>query len=506
MRDEAGAAAAWAVIWLIGCMMIGGLAVDAANAYGMKSRLQSVADASALAAVMKIDDREAARAAAVSLAERNMPPARHGHVIQADDVQFGVLDPETGAFVQTADDEQAEAVRIVAGRTLDRGNAVPTYLLRLMGPSEWELGAASTARTAGRATTPPPPPPDTETGADCPAATILSTGFVDTGGGNELGDGTCIYGEEGVQTGGDDCFETGAHIVAPDADDITINSPRCGEEEDIVVEETIDPVLLPKIHGGMFEEIYQAVNSNTKHWGDNQSMTEEQLALLPERFIGAQIVRVSMGWWTAEPYSIKEMFGMTFESGVQDNTIYLVDHGMQFAGGVDAENVAFIVNGQIGVGGGPGLKFDNVFFFGKGQLNFSGDVMWGTEGAYCENGEYSVYLFSEQSLSLGGFGPDTGAYGVMAAAPRFSPGGAMKNAGGLYIETEGWTSLGGAMKLTGCDAPLASMFDEQETGDATASDGTLQDAIDDLIDGAMNGDSDAVADATGAVLGASLVQ
>jgi hypothetical protein len=40
---------------------------------------------------------------------------------------------------------------------------------------------------------------------------------------------------------------------------------------------------------------------------------------------------------------------------------------VQFAGGVDVENVVFIVNRQIGVGGGDGLKFDNVFFSARAR-------------------------------------------------------------------------------------------------------------------------------------------
>lgn len=487
LRDTAGAASVWAIMWMLGFMMLGGVAVDVSNAYAMKSRLQSIADASALAAVMQIDDRDAARAAAVTLAARNMPEDANGNVILSSDVRFGVWDADTGDFVEVSDDEPAEAVQILAGRTLDRGNAVPTYLVRLVGRNEWELGAASVATTSSRAPVTPPGGGD----PDCVAATILSTGNVDTGGGNEFGDGVCIYGEDGVQTGGDDCFEDGAHIMSPSADDIDINSPSCGTEEEIVVEREIEPVLLPKIHGGLFSDIYTAVNNAGKKWGDDES--PEDLALLPEHFIGHNIMRINIGWWTIQPNHLRAGY------------IYLVDHGVQFAGGVDIQNVALIVDGQIGTGGGDGLKFDDVFFFATGQLNFSGDVMWGTEGSYCENGEYSVYLFSEQSLSLGGFGPDTGVYGVMGAAPRFSPGGAMKNAGGLYIETEGWTSLGGNMRLTGCDVPLASMYDGEVAGSLLGG-GDVLNAVGDLVDAQVDGDSGAAQVAAGAVLGASLVR
>jgi hypothetical protein len=294
IRDESGAAAIWATMWMFGFMLLGGVAVDVSNAYAVKARLQSIADASALAALVQIDDRVAARAAAVTLAARNMPEDADGNVVVSSDIRFGVRDADIGDFIEVADDEPAEAVQITAGRTLDRGNAVPTYLVRLVGRNEWELGAASIATTSGRA----PTPPVGGGGPDCLAATMLSTGFADAGGGNTLGAGVCIYGEEGVRTDGNGCFKTGAHIVSRVATNIDINSPSCGAEEEIVVERQIEPVLLPKIHGGMFDQIYTAVNNAGKKWGDNE--TPETLALLPDHFIGHNIIRINMGWWTIQ--------------------------------------------------------------------------------------------------------------------------------------------------------------------------------------------------------------
>jgi len=78
----------------------------------------------------------------------------------------------------------------------------------------------------------------------------------------------------------------------------------------------------------------------------------------------------------------------------------MVNHGAQFAGEIDAQDIAIIARGQIGVGGGPGLKFNDVFLFGTGALNFSGNVEWGRAEDFCDSGRFNTYLFSYDSVSL----------------------------------------------------------------------------------------------------------
>jgi hypothetical protein len=444
-RDESGAAASWSAMWFIGCLALGGVAVDAANAFNMKSRLQSVADASALAAVMQIDDRAAARTAAVSLAERNMPPSEHGAVINVSDIRFGMLDADTGAFIEAADSEPAEMVRIVAGRSSDRGNAVPTYLLRLIGPSVWEVGAAATAQTSGRAA----PPPVNHLTA-CPSVMIMTSGELSrelkTGGNSNFGPGVCLYADLGVNVTGNNCFEVGSHIISPDADLNRISPLACGVEEDVVVEAIIEPKLLPEITGGLFDLIFTTVNNAGKIWGDNE--TQEQLALLPPHLIGARIQRVNMGSWNVENAHLRE------------NYIYLVDHGVQFTGGTEISNSAFIVNGKMGISGGNGIKFDNIFFFSRDSLNFTGNATLGDSEKLCGDGFYRVYLFSEDNLSIGGGNAATSVSGLMGAAPGFDPGGGLKDARGMYIETSGKLTLGGGSNLSGCNMPLTSIYDD----------------------------------------------
>jgi len=122
---------------------------------------------------------------------------------------------------------------------------------------------------------------------------------------------------------------------------------------------------------------------------------------------------------------------------------------------------------DIGVGGGNKLFFDDVYFIGS-NLNFSGSVDWGATTSPC-NVEYGVYAFGTQSLSLGGWTSGSRVSGMVGAAPRFEPGGAM-NGTGVYFESDSFLSLGGNMDITGCgetrqsDFELADLREQEDSG------------------------------------------
>ena len=101
-------------------------------------------------------------------------------------------------------------------------------------------------------------------------------------------------------------------------------------------------------------------------------------------------------------------------------------------------------------------------------LNFSGSVDWGATTSPC-NVEYGVYAFGTQSLSLGGWTSGSRVSGMVGAAPRFEPGGAM-NGTGVYFESDSFLSLGGNMDITGCgetrqsDFELADLREQEDSG------------------------------------------
>ena len=159
------------------------------------------------------------------------------------------------------------------------------------------------------------------------------------------------------------------------------------------------------------------------------------------------MVRVDQWWWTVQP------------GDLNPHTIYVVNHGMQLAGKVDAQNVAIIAKGQIGMGGGPALTFDKVLIFGEGAVNFAGSASYGEEDHYCDDGEFDVYMFSKTKILLGGSDPNAWTHAFMAAAPDFHPGGSFKNGGGIYVEASEQVHLGGNAQIAGCPGDMSGHYE-----------------------------------------------
>jgi len=142
-KDTSGTMTMWNVISMIGLLSIGGLAVDTSNAWRVKAMLQNTADVSALAAAIHIEDQSAAKDMAVNFARRNMPQNVHGDVVRRGDVEFGTYDSATQIFTPTK--MNPDAVRVYAGRDSARSNAVSTYLLKLTGITDLDVGRGSIA-------------------------------------------------------------------------------------------------------------------------------------------------------------------------------------------------------------------------------------------------------------------------------------------------------------------------------------------------------------------------
>jgi len=434
--DDASASV-WSIFWMTMMMLVSGLTLDVANAYRVRALLQATADASALAAVRELPDADAARTAAIDLAQVNMPVEGNGTVVLPSMVQVGAWDEDTGSFLpgQTPYD----AVQVFAARGNGAGFDVPTFLLGLIGRDSWQVAASSTARTRSGI--------GSGSQSLCPGAILISTQDFQMGGNNTLTDGVCVHGEVTVHFGGSSYFTEDVRITSFYPENITIgdvdtDSPA-GEAEVKVTEPVhIEPVVLP-ILDEMFDELWAALYTSgiSSYSGD----------LLPD-FLknpatgAAKVVQVDQWWWTVQP------------GDFEPYTIYMVNHGMQMAGKVDAQNVAVIAKGQIGMGGGPRLHFNDVFFFGEGTLNFSGSASYGEPDHYCDDGEFDVYMFSKQRISLGGSSPLDWTYGYIGAAPQFHPGGSFKSAGGIYVEAASTVHIGGNAQIGGCGVELEAFI------------------------------------------------
>lgn len=143
-RDKSAAVAM--IVALSLPMLVGAAAitVDIANFRYVQGRLQSAADAGALAAISKIDKASDAKAAGVDYVGRNVPQG-FGTVTQSGDVEIGIWDPEARSFTPSSDAAQINAVRVSAIRSAERRNGVSTIFLQYFDQSAPEMQAQAVA-------------------------------------------------------------------------------------------------------------------------------------------------------------------------------------------------------------------------------------------------------------------------------------------------------------------------------------------------------------------------
>ena len=451
-KDESGAATVFGLYMVMVGMVVLGIALDRTNGWRVRTQLQVASDAAALAAAANLDDLDVATHIAMETARRNLPDDLS---LTENDIVFGSLDPDTLEFVAQVDEEgDYTAVVALAGRTIERGNSVPTLLMQTIGLDSLDVNAGSIAVASSGGSFEQP--------ATCHDALFLSTSSVDTGGGNEFEGAVCIHGANSVRTGGGDRFNELVRFTAESESDIILNtySPDTLGREDLVGERTLEPSLLPFLsvmRDSIWDDLWISEDDDPSLWGRPEGSSidvgsYELLAVdysgtLPEFVFDSDgIARVEMrdSFWTVQPGEL------------QEHTIYLSEQSMQFAGGVDIENAAFVSQGNIGSGGGPGLKFDDTYFIGT-DLNFSGSTTWGAPTDPCDV-DYGIYAFGTSSLTLGGWFSGSTVSGMVGAAPRFQPGGGMTGTG-VYFETDSFLSLGGNYDLFGCENPRESDFE-----------------------------------------------
>ncbi|TPE61824.1 hypothetical protein FJQ54_07990 [Sandaracinobacter neustonicus] len=143
-RDKSAAVAMLVALSLPVLIGAAALSIDIANFRYVQGRLQSAADAGALAAISKVDKASDAKAAGVDYAGRNVPTG-FGTVTQSSDVEIGIWDPVARSFTVSADATQINAVRVSAVRNVQRRNGVPTIFLQYFDQSSPNMQAQAVA-------------------------------------------------------------------------------------------------------------------------------------------------------------------------------------------------------------------------------------------------------------------------------------------------------------------------------------------------------------------------
>lgn len=200
-RREGGVITALSLFMLIALMMIAGIALDVANMMSHRTHLQVAADASAHAALLTRETRSEsqARDAAIQLSQRNLPVERFGKVLTAADIEFGRWDFETRTFSPA--NHATQAVRVHTRRVENRRNAVPTFLLGLVGLDRWNIITPSTF--AGYL-------------HPCLREGLVARDRVRVRSNNTFGNGFCVHSNAYVEFNNHNTFESGTVVSMPD--------------------------------------------------------------------------------------------------------------------------------------------------------------------------------------------------------------------------------------------------------------------------------------------------
>ena len=141
LRDARGA-----IMPMFGVMALVGvgfasLAIDMSYLYYMEGKVQTTADAAALAGAGQIPDLSKIREQAIDLARKNLPEDDNGEVVTEDNIALGSWNSATRVFTPSGD--PSNAVQVIALRTADNDNAVELFFARALGFNEMDVEASA---------------------------------------------------------------------------------------------------------------------------------------------------------------------------------------------------------------------------------------------------------------------------------------------------------------------------------------------------------------------------
>ncbi len=207
--DQSGAISLLSLQIFVIALLLGGLAVDLANALAGRAQLQNAADSAAHAALYarEFGSEDQAREAALALTEAMMPRDRYGQVLTPDDIQFGQWDRAGDIFrIETA---SRKAVFVSTRRYSDQKNGLGTFFLRLIGLDSWDLAAGAVFETYRPA---------------CLHEGFVARGRVILQSGGLYRAGICIHSNAFISLGANNFFEPGTILSMPDMRDVATAS------------------------------------------------------------------------------------------------------------------------------------------------------------------------------------------------------------------------------------------------------------------------------------------
>ncbi len=222
LMAEHGSVTIMTLFFLPTVLMVGGLALDVANAMRMRTLLQVTADAAAHAALYtrEFGTLEEARDAAMGIVEHALPDEVNGDVVRPDDIRFGIWDAEQLRFIEDANSKSA--VWIDLSRVVERDNGVATWLLKMTGFEHWSIVRAAVFETYV---------------PTCFREGFVGEGLVDLRSNNEFYNGFCIHSNDHVELQQNNYFEDGTVVSMPDSGTIVL--PASGFDKNEGLEQAL---------------------------------------------------------------------------------------------------------------------------------------------------------------------------------------------------------------------------------------------------------------------------
>ncbi len=141
LRDQRGSILPMAGVMALLGIGFASLAVDMGYLYYMRGKVQTTADAAALAGAGQIPNISKIREHAIKLARQNLPEDDNGAVVTDSNITHGNWNSGTRTYVQGS--EPYNAVRVIALRTDDNENAVELFFARVLGFDTVDIEASS---------------------------------------------------------------------------------------------------------------------------------------------------------------------------------------------------------------------------------------------------------------------------------------------------------------------------------------------------------------------------
>lgn len=228
LRDKRGIVAIWLGLCLTTLAGAASLAIDLSSLYVLRNKLQTTADAAALAAAVELPDATNVETVAVQYAEFNLPVADHGDTLMPTDVVRGNWNSGTKTFTPGGAPENA--VQVTLRRSQANGNPAQTFLAGLIGFDSVDVvtGAIAVAGESNQ--------------NECFRDGVFAGGGITVGQDINMAAGVCFYGRDGVNFGQDAIIAEGALIGALD-----LNTIQFGQDPQVpdgaIVEVDMQPEL-----------------------------------------------------------------------------------------------------------------------------------------------------------------------------------------------------------------------------------------------------------------------